>query len=178
MTKIFFDAEFTGLHQNTTLVSLGLVAETRETFYAEFDDYDMLQVDGWIRDNVIANLLTLEHEFTTSGIQTQFVGDSNGIAYALRDWLGQFDKVEMWGDCLAWDWVLFCELFGGALNIPQNIYYIPFDISTLFKMRGIDPDINREVFVGNVDWLAKEEMKHNALWDALVIQACYEKLTS
>ena len=26
--KIFFDAGFTGLHQNTTLISLGLVTET------------------------------------------------------------------------------------------------------------------------------------------------------
>ena len=37
MTKIFFDTEFTGLHQKTTLISIGLIAETGETFYAELN---------------------------------------------------------------------------------------------------------------------------------------------
>ena len=44
-TKIFFDTEFTGLHQNTTLISIGLIAETGQTFYAELTDYDRCQVD-------------------------------------------------------------------------------------------------------------------------------------
>ena len=31
--KIFFDTEFTGLHKNTTLISIGLVSETGDEFY-------------------------------------------------------------------------------------------------------------------------------------------------
>ena len=34
--KVWFDTEFTGLHKNTTLISIGLVNEYNETFYAEF----------------------------------------------------------------------------------------------------------------------------------------------
>jgi hypothetical protein len=56
MTKVFFDTEFTGLHQGTTLISIGLVAETGETFYAELSDYDQTQVDDWLRENVISKL--------------------------------------------------------------------------------------------------------------------------
>jgi hypothetical protein len=52
--KIFFDTEFTGLHKNTTLISIGLVAETGESFYAEFTDYDKSQVNDWIKENVIS----------------------------------------------------------------------------------------------------------------------------
>ncbi len=37
-TKVFFDTEFTGLRQQTTLISIGLVAETGETFYAELTE--------------------------------------------------------------------------------------------------------------------------------------------
>ena len=55
-TKIFFDTEFTGLHQNTTLISIGLVAETGQTFYAELTDYDKNQIDDWLKTNVIDNL--------------------------------------------------------------------------------------------------------------------------
>jgi len=78
----------------------------------------------------------------------------------------------MWSDCLSYDWVLFNQLWGHAFSIPKNIYYIPFDICTLFKVKGIDPDINRERFL---EW-PDSEQKHNALWDARVIKACYEKL--
>jgi hypothetical protein len=85
-------------------------------------------------------------------------------------WLSQWDSVEMWSDCLAYDWVLFNNLFGTAFDIPKNVYYIPFDICTLFKIKGLDPDINREEFAG------LDGPKHNALHDALVIKACYEKL--
>ena len=38
--KIFFDTEFTGLHKNTTLISIGMIAEDGKTFYAEFTDYN------------------------------------------------------------------------------------------------------------------------------------------
>ena len=45
MRKMFFDTEFTGLHQNTTLVSIGLVSDEGERFYAELTDYDDTQCD-------------------------------------------------------------------------------------------------------------------------------------
>ena len=54
--KIFFDTEFTGLHKNTTLISMGLIDENARTFYAEFSDYDKSQCDNWIKDNVIKHL--------------------------------------------------------------------------------------------------------------------------
>ncbi len=56
MTKIFFDTEFTGLHKNTTLISIGCVADSGETFYAELTDYDKSQLNDWIKENVISGL--------------------------------------------------------------------------------------------------------------------------
>ena len=53
--RIFFDTEFTGLHQNTTLISIGCIDENGRTFYAESTDYDRSQVDDWIQKNVITN---------------------------------------------------------------------------------------------------------------------------
>jgi hypothetical protein len=171
--KIFFDTEFTGLHQNTTLISIGLVAENGRTFYAEFTDYNQAQVDPWIQDNVVANLLFADDARRNGPrgvLLYSYVGDTLFIVEQLKNWLSQFDKVEMWSDCLAYDWVLFCELFGGAFRLPENIYYIPFDLCTLFKLKGIDPDANREEFAGMIG------NKHNALHDARVIKACYEKV--
>lgn len=188
--KIFFDSEFTGLHKDTTLISVGLIAEDGRSFYAEFNDYDKSQIDEWIQENVINNLLIEEprdgeQEYYVasrsennvfgndlySSYSVQLRGDSQTIAKELRTWTSQFDDIKIWSDCLAYDWVLFNHLFGNAFDIPNNVYYIPFDICTLFEIKGIDPDISREKFVAGIDGI-----KHNALYDATVIKACYEKL--
>lgn len=177
--KIFFDCEFTGLHQNTTLISIGLVAHNGESFYAELTDYDQVQIDKWIQHNVIDNLtMSLPEgyeEAFKSYIDTRTMmatGKTRFVQSALSEWLKRFDKVEMWGDCLAYDWVLFCQLWGHAFNIPKNIYYIPFDLSTLLEANGVDPDINREEFAE----MTEGGPKHNALWDARVIRACHDRV--
>lgn len=177
------DCEFTGLHQNTTLISIGLVAETSETFYAEFTDYDKNQIDDWIKNNVINNLILHKdlrpnnYSFLPSG-NISVLGNKNKVQQLLTEWFEQFEEVEIWSDCYAYDWVLFCQIFNHAFNIPKNIYYIPFDISTLFKIKGVDPDINREEFAFSTEKNFKDGQagKHNALWDAKVIKNCYNKL--
>lgn len=168
--KIFFDTEFTGLHQSTTLISIGAVAENGRSFYAELTDYDQSQVDNWIKENVIENMI-LGHGIETTGDHVRVRNTKDRISLILRNWLEEFDSVEMVSDCLAYDWVLFCELFGGAFGIPENVYYIPLDLSSLFFARGVDPDISREEFCG-----MQKGIKHNALWDARVTKACFEKL--
>lgn len=155
MTKIFMDCEMTGLHQHTTLISIGLVAESGETFYAELTDYDKSQVNGWLQENVLDNLI-LQHEerrvvdYFGVGKADSVVGDTATVARWLSTWLSGFEAVEMWSDCLSYDWVLFCQLFGHAFNVPKNVYYIPFDICTLMKMQGVDPDVNRGAFLTTI----------------------------
>ena len=193
VTKVFFDTEFTGLHQNTTLISIGAISECGKTFYAELCDYDKSQVDGWLKSNVIDKLVMSEpkdgedeyyvatrHYDNPVGndlyksYSVQLRGDTATLKIELEKWLSQFEQVEMWSDCLSYDWVLFSQVFGHAFNIPKNVYYIPFDLCTLFKASGIDPDVNRERFAHGEEHSAMP--KHNALWDATVIKLCYEKV--
>lgn len=159
--KIFMDTEFTGLHQKTTLISIGMVAEDGRELYCELSDYDDSQVDDWIRGNVIANL----HK--TNPI------NKNELKAAIEGFIEPYDSVEIWSDCLAYDWVLFNQIWGHAFNLPKKINYIPFDICTLFKTKGENPDVNREAFAE----FKGKAVKHNALHDARIIKACYEKLT-
>lgn len=175
-TKLFLDTEFSGLHKNTTLISLGLVSECGKTFYAEFVDYDKSQIDDWLRVNVLANLFLKSgkiQSFAVSDGYSIVVSATSGIIKTeLIDWLLQFNHVQIWSDCLAYDWVLFNDIFGTAFDLSKNISYIPHDICTLFDIKGIDPDISREEFIEN----SVEGTKHNALYDAKVIKACYDKL--
>lgn len=182
--RIFWDCEFTGLHQNATLISIGLVAENGKTFYAEFTDYNYSQLNDWIQCHVINNLLFGSKD-TGYPVGVAKIADvqakgrvGNVFANELKSWLYRLIDhepdvpIEMWADCLAYDWVLFCQQWGGAMLIPECLYYIPFDLSTLFKIKGIDPDINREEFAG----MTEGGPKHNALWDAKVIKVCYDKV--
>lgn len=171
--KLFWDCEFTGLHQQTTLISIGCVSENGKQFYAELDDYDTSQLNPWLMENVVSKLWIQNPEIHASKHVAYFVGNVPDIADRLRYWLyGLGPEVEMWGDVLAYDWVLFCQLFGGAMNIPANVYYIPFDLATLMKIKGVDPDINRQEFAG----MLIGDKNHNALFDAQTTAFCYWKL--
>lgn len=172
--NVFFDFEFTGLHQATTPISLGMVSQEGQTFYAEFTDYDESQVDEWIEENVIRNLLGAAGLLGAQPPDTRYVlGDRAHVAQAALLWLQKWDSVSMWGDVLAYDWALFCELFGGARHIPKHVFYIPFDIATLLWAKGEDPDLDRVAYAGLRD---VPMSRHNALRDAWVIKKCYEEL--
>lgn len=112
-------------------------------------------------------------------------GNKEYVKRILLSWLTQFESIEMWSDCLSYDWVLFNDLIADYKNgypeLPKNMNYIPFDICTLYEIKGIDPDFDRELFCADLDSnnekkLNKNSQKHNALYDAKVIKACYEKL--
>lgn len=176
--KIFFDFEFTALSQNASPISLGMISEDGRQFYAEFMDYDREQVSPWVKENVLPKLRLQELDglpVLKAPSIWQIIGTRRQVEILLRDWLSQFDRVEMWGDVLAYDWILFLELFEGdpERKLPRNVFYIPFDISTLMKSKGIDPDIDRETFSG----LSLLD-KHNALDDARMIRECYRRIAS
>ncbi len=179
MTRIFLDTEFTGLHQGTTLISLAMVAESGEEFYAEFTDYEAAQLFPWLQEHVMPKLWLqhkLEFDRRPGGVYLR--GDRSAIHTALDAWLKSFELIEVWADVLAYDWVLFCELFGGALHLPANVFYAPFDLATLFRLKKeITPtgkyqkDLNRFAFAG-----VSDQWQHNALMDARVEWLCIHKI--
>ena len=158
-----------------------MITEYGNTFYAEFNDYDNLQVDEWLTNNVISNLLynntfhipvVKKYNDDNDFYNLSFKGNTRYVKSKLIEWLSQFKSdIEIWSDCLSYDWVLFNNIFGTAFDIPKFIYYIPFDICTLFKIKGVDPDIDRLEFSELTN-----ENKHNALSDAIMIKKCYYKL--
>jgi len=181
--KIFFDLEFSGLHKLTTAVSIGLVAEDGREFYAEFTDYDEHQIDEWLHKNIMSKLIlngySFEQHYDPEAETVHVKGDTELIKNTLTEWLEPYkeDGIEMWGDCLAYDWVLFIGIFGNAFDIPSHIYYLPMDICTALKLCGEDPDINREEYAyGKDDLEGAEKDKHNALADARTQMEVYKKL--
>ncbi len=176
-TRVFLDTEFTGLTQRSSLISLGLVTEAGHSFYAEFTDFDRQQLEPWQVEHVLpyCNWLhkpgyTHPPQFERQGKQWQGVGPTSYLQPHLVEWLGQFSTVQVWADCAAYDWVLFCELFGGSQKLPAGVSYMVQDLATLFVACGHPPDINRQQFSRH------QVQMHHALEDARLCMACYQQL--
>lgn len=176
--KVFFDTEFTGLHKNTTLISIGLVDEDGRTFYAEFLGYDSNQVDDWIQENVIAhlNLGNYEH-YGFFKDNTTVCGNKEFIKKHLENWLSKYDEVELISDCCHYDMVLFIDIFGGAFDIPKQVNPACHDINQdIAKYCHIS---EREAFDYSREKILKFSNiningdKHNSLYDAKVIKEIY-----
>ena len=177
--KLFFDLEFTGLHKMTTPISLGIISECGKKFYVEFNDYDKNQVDEWIQDNVLANLLYhdyvhyIHHDEETGDLHLK--GDFETIKSALREWLSQFGLIEFWGDSVVWDWLLMVDLLMEGDTMRKLPKYLanaqPFDVFTLLKARGINPKEQRHI-LAEVD---PGENRHNSLYDAEITKIIHDK---
>lgn len=180
--RVFLDTEFSELTQQAVLISIGLSAENGHKFYAEHTDFNPLDLHPWVKENVLPLLSGNFTNAATAHTKPEMFCQGNlvEISRGLRRWFNQFgekNSVEIWADVLAWDWVLFCEVFGGAFAIPEQVFWIPFDLSTGLKMKGIDPEIAREE-LGKVEWShpGLKLQKHHALYDAELERSIYERL--
>ncbi len=174
----FFDTEFTGLRQHAELISLAVVCENETCFYAEFTDFNRAGLSDWHKEHVLPHLLlgTEREKHLPKGC-TKIKGNRATITQNLKQWLEQCGELVLWADVPAYDWVLFCELFGGALSLPANVHYIVRDLATLLEVQGLDPDLSRrELAYGAETPLPFALPQHNALADALTGLACLKKL--
>ena len=206
--KFWFDMEFTGLHRNTTLISLGCVSEGNKMFYAELCDFDKAQLDQWIIDNVFANTMRVtpcgnflkkkplwESSVKDCAGSAACFGNKLYVRDCFLDWLQREngdDKspVEFISDVCHYDMMLMVDLLSNgktAFDMPEWISPVCYDINQDIAWKyGLT---NYEAFDMNREDIAKElipeiyesinfpeEMKHNSLWDAEIIQAIYRSI--
>lgn len=186
--KIFFDSEFTGLHKNTTLISMALIAEDGSSLYAEFNDFDQSQVDSWIEENVLENTINLRRNSNNILIKDEIInklpkceiyfGSKNTLKDPIKKWLEKFDNIELVTDVGHYDIILLIDfLYGDALNSKICTY---IDVNFLIAQR-YNININEAFDVSRTSIANIDEYndfnKHNALYDALVLQKNYEYLT-
>ena len=194
--KIYFDTEFTGLKKDTTLVSIGLITEDNESFYAELTDFDKSYKDEWFVNNVLNNLLLHKEKEAKKKTPEGFVyktkeeyfiadkmvrGTKNEVSYELYRWLKDFVSVQLVSDVCHYDMVLFIDLFGGAFDMLPSItpacHDINQDIAEFCKIT------EREAFEKNREKLLLENgiqlpkgKKHNSMYDAKIIKMIDEMI--
>lgn len=110
---IFFDTEFTDLHQDARLISIGFVSEDgKQTFYAELTDtYQVKDCSDFVKQHVLPML---------DG------GDTAMTLVEMVDrlllWFSHFnDPVRLATDSMAWDWRWIQKIFREMSAWPENV---------------------------------------------------------
>lgn len=188
INNVYFDTEFTGLHKDTTLISIGLILETGKQFYAELTDYDVNQIDEWLEKNVMSNLL-----LNNLGVNKNIEKDGNVVVKGtkefvrkhLHEWLDkELDgEIQFVSDVSHYDFVLLLDLLSAnkynIFDVPDRISLSCVDLNNIIaEYKGITPkeafDVCREdLLMKSIEGFS-EENKHNSLYDAMVIKAIYE----
>ena len=139
--KYWLDTEFIERPCSIDLISIGIVAEDGREFYAESSEVD------WSKAN----------EWTLKAVRPQL--DGNGmtrerISYAVRAFTEHDEHPVFWGYFPAYDWVVFCWLFGSMTEMPFHFPQLCMDIKQWAIELG-DPELPHQA--GG---------RHNALADA------------
>lgn len=199
--KLFFDTEFTGLHKNTTLISVGIVAEDGRKFYAVLNDFDRTQCTQWIKKNVLKGVVedllcipvSLIEDIGEDGKYRDFwivSGNKRLVSIHLNrwlNWIGGYDSIQFVSDVCHYDFALLIDLItngGTALDLPGNIspvcHDMNQDIARFYKVTDAEAfDMSREEIMSYVcgqDYIVTGN-KHDAMYDAEVMRAIWREVS-
>ncbi len=143
--KLFLDCEFNGL--NGELISMALVPEVGEPFYAVLDT-NRMQVVSWVRQNVMPRLV-YNH-------QGAYPIDAVRLPAALGAYLSKWDEVTVVADWFDdFKYLMQALIVGPGTAVPTP---------KVFNM-----ELRRDIE-------SVSELPHNALADALAIRDAYEEM--
>lgn len=154
--RYFLDTEFweRGPAHPIQLISIGLVAEDGRELYLENSQVDLEALSPWLKANVVPHL------------NGQTAAPA-AIRAAVVEFIGNDPKPEFWADYAAYDWVVFAQLFGAMIDLPEHFPMFCRDFQQLLDGRLPPRD----------DRLPGEDI-HNALADAQFLKRQFEALTS
>lgn len=189
--KYFLDTEFIETPNTITLISIGIVSDYGDVFYAESANFDIRQCNEWVLKNVIPNLKWRhEHELYTTnnnkvykakgfnncmthmidtGIVTECFGENSFIGGCVRRFVEETcnsEKIEFYGYYADYDWVVFCRLFGKMIDLPDGFPMYCKNIKQMMDEKGNPQKPNQ---CGS---------EHNALEDAIYHKRLYKWITS
>lgn len=153
---LFLDTEFTDFDY-PQLISIALVAESGESFYAELEN-------GWSREGCSA--------FVVEKVLPQLMGgdffqERNYAAHRLSEWIAAFGvPVRVVTDAPGYDWVLMLDLLRSVL--PSNLYPTPlhFYSESLPELRPVLKQAHDDAY--------GELSRHHALHDSEALREAWE----
>jgi hypothetical protein len=141
MARLWFDTEFIDDGRTIGLLSIGVIREDGEAYYAEPAETDRGRAGPWVRENVLPRL--------TGPVLPQLE-----IAQQLVDFAGP--QPQWWAYFAAYDWVALCQLYGPMMNLPDGWPAYCRDVQQLADQLHLDLEAE----------LPPASGAHNALRDA------------
>ena len=158
-TLIFMDTEFTDFDY-PQLISIGLVSETGESFYAEMSN-------GWSREGCSSFVAQTILPQLTAG---DFLQERCYAGRRLAGWLAGHDgPVRVVTDAPGYDWVLMLDLIAGM--VPENLDPEPvtFYSDCFPELVPLLQEARQKAFA--------ESQAHHALNDAEALREAWEVMT-
>lgn len=150
----FIDTEFDENGKTIELISIALVSEDGREYHAVSSEFDPEACNDWVKANVLPRL-PLKGRKTRAEIKTE-------VAALL---LAGGVKPKIWGYYADYDWVVFCQLFGRMVDLPDGMPMLCHDIVQEMSRLGVK----------RAD-LPANDGAHDALEDARWIKATWSQL--
>jgi hypothetical protein len=153
--KYWLDTEFIEDGKTIQLISIGLVSEDGRYYYAESREgtQHFHRADPWVWTNVLPYLKGTHYLKTEADIRDEIL-----------KFVGLDQKPEFWAYYGAYDWVVFCRLWGRMIDLPSHFPKFIRDI----KQWAND--------LGNPQLPKQDGQQHHALSDAIWNQKAWEFL--
>lgn len=155
--RYFLDTEFIerGHEHPIELISLGLVRNDGASLSFTFSEgWWVAHASHWLVENVLPHLPP-SHMWVTRAAARE----------AIEAFLADDDNIEFYGYYSAYDWVLFCQLWGRMIDLPKSFPHYCTDIKQFAENVGFPGDLKQ--FEDNTS------PKHEAVSDARQIRLYY-----
>jgi hypothetical protein len=164
MGKIFYDTEFLENGKTIEFISIGMVNEHGNTYYAVNATMpwgDILKHE-WLVENVVPHL-------PLNGSMLDFnhpsVKSRSLIAQEVQNFVLRERNPRLWAYYGAYDHVVMCQLFGKMIDLPEGFPMFTNDLKTFQYYKG-NPRLP----------IQDPGSEHNALDDALWVKDAYQFL--
>lgn len=149
----FFDTEFNEDGRTIELISIALVGEDGSHYYAHSADYDPTACNDWVKQNVLPKLAGIPP------IPRAQIRDD------ILKMIPPSSRPEFWAYFADYDWVVFCQLFGRMIDLPDGYPMFCFDLVQEMNLRGVPRQA-----------LPPNDGAHSALADARWVRDAFERV--
>ena len=165
----YLDTEFFEDGKTIDLISLALVAEDGRELYLINKDFDYLRAkelmdrydDYWVLDNVLKPMAKQEGYTDVWGmiLDSQKSIARYEFANKITDFISDDKDLEFYAYYADYDWVVFCQLFGRMIDLPEHFPKFCMDLKQMMVEMNLGSDWKQ-------DLCPNPEGEHNALVDA------------
>lgn len=113
--RIYFDSEFDNTKDPYVLISIGMITEAGDEFYAVSNAFNPDTCSTWVKDNVLNQL---PHKSTWQSPEIIRKEILNFVARTCQE--NGVTAPQFWAYYASWDFMLLMQLMGGWNNWPTN----------------------------------------------------------